>query len=140
MKKFGLSISLALMLFVSVNTARADIVTFDVLGTFNTPGSISLTGTFTASPLDNFYFLFIGFSGGVGGGTISSGTLFHCNGGCANDLQDNLASDLTGTFSPQITAVPEPSTWAMMILGFAGVGLMAYRRSRKDQGLALAAA
>jgi hypothetical protein len=36
--------------------------------------------------------------------------------------------------------VPEPSTWAMMILGFASVGLMAYRRSRKDQSLALAAA
>ena len=38
-----------------------------------------------------------------------------------------------------IAAVPEPSTWAMMILGFAGVGFLAYRRSRKDQGLALAA-
>jgi hypothetical protein len=38
------------------------------------------------------------------------------------------------------SAVPEPSTWAMMILGFAGVGFMAYRRSRKDNGLALAAA
>jgi hypothetical protein len=38
-----------------------------------------------------------------------------------------------------VAAVPEPSTWAMMILGFAGVGFMAYRRSRKDQGLALAA-
>jgi hypothetical protein len=25
-------------------------------------------------------------------------------------------------------AVPEPSTWAMMILGFLGVGFMAYRR------------
>jgi hypothetical protein len=25
-------------------------------------------------------------------------------------------------------AVPEPSTWAMMILGFAGVGFLAYRR------------
>ena len=25
-------------------------------------------------------------------------------------------------------AVPEPSTWAMMILGFFGVGFMAYRR------------
>lgn len=37
-------------------------------------------------------------------------------------------------------AVPEPSIWAMMILGFAGVGFMAYRRSRKDNGLALAAA
>jgi PEP-CTERM motif len=28
----------------------------------------------------------------------------------------------------QAPAVPEPSTWAMMILGFAGVGLLAYRR------------
>ena len=27
-----------------------------------------------------------------------------------------------------VAAVPEPSTWAMMILGFAGVGYMAYRR------------
>jgi PEP-CTERM motif len=26
------------------------------------------------------------------------------------------------------SAVPEPSTWAMMILGFAGLGYMAYRR------------
>ena len=31
-----------------------------------------------------------------------------------------------------LTAVPEPSTWAMMLLGFAGVGFMAYRR--KGQG------
>jgi PEP-CTERM motif-containing protein len=30
-----------------------------------------------------------------------------------------------------VAPVPEPSTWAMMILGFAGVGFMAYRRSRK---------
>ncbi len=29
------------------------------------------------------------------------------------------------------SAVPEPSTWAMMILGFAGVGFMAYRRKSK---------
>jgi PEP-CTERM motif len=33
------------------------------------------------------------------------------------------------------SAVPEPSTWAMMILGFYGVGFMAYRR--KQNGLAL---
>jgi PEP-CTERM motif len=32
--------------------------------------------------------------------------------------------NLVGT----IAAVPEPSTWAMMILGLAGVGFMAYRR------------
>jgi len=45
----------------------------------------------------------------------------------------------TEIFGPGVGAVPEPSTWAMMILGFAGVSFMAYRRSRKDQGLALAA-
>ena len=27
-----------------------------------------------------------------------------------------------------LTAVPEPSTWAMMILGFAGIGFLTYRR------------
>jgi hypothetical protein len=35
----------------------------------------------------------------------------------------------TGVFN--VGAVPEPSTWAMMILGFAGVGFMAYRRKNK---------
>lgn len=30
-----------------------------------------------------------------------------------------------------VSAVPEPSTWAMMLLGFAGIGFMAYRRKSK---------
>src|SRR5258705_237864 len=29
------------------------------------------------------------------------------------------------------SAVPEPSPWAMMILGFAGLGFMTYRRKNK---------
>ena len=33
-------------------------------------------------------------------------------------------------------AVPEPSTWAMMILGFAGIGFLAYRR-RTNQFVAV---
>jgi hypothetical protein len=37
-----------------------------------------------------------------------------------------------------VGAVPEPSTWAMMILGFAGVGFMAYRRKRNGDALAAA--
>lgn len=31
-----------------------------------------------------------------------------------------------------LTAVPEPSTWAMMALGFAGLGFAGYRTSRKS--------
>ena len=42
-----------------------------------------------------------------------------------------------GSFSLEITGpsmtppVPEPSTWAMLLLGFAGIGFMAYRRRSK---------
>jgi outer membrane lipase/esterase len=34
--------------------------------------------------------------------------------------------------------VPEPSTWAMMLLGFAGIGFMAYRRKQNGPQLHLA--
>ncbi len=40
--------------------------------------------------------------------------------------------------SANLSAVPEPSTWAMMILGFAGVGFMAYRRKQNGQAFRLA--
>jgi hypothetical protein len=42
---------------------------------------------------------------------------------------DNLT--LLPTTVTLTNGVPEPSTWAMMILGFAGVGFMAYRRKSK---------
>jgi len=45
-------------------------------------------------------------------------------------LMDAIGYDLT-------TPVPEPSTWAMMILGFAGIGFMAYRRKSKPALMAV---
>ncbi|WOH47739.1 PEPxxWA-CTERM sorting domain-containing protein [Bradyrhizobium sp. sBnM-33] len=39
-------------------------------------------------------------------------------------------------FAGNVAPVPEPSTWAMMILGFAGVGYMTYRRRRQATALA----
>ena len=37
-----------------------------------------------------------------------------------------------------VAAVPEPATWAMMILGFFGIGFMAYRRKSSASGLRVA--
>jgi hypothetical protein len=37
-----------------------------------------------------------------------------------------------------VATVPEPSTWAMMIIGFAGLGFMAYRRKQGGHQLRLA--
>jgi hypothetical protein len=42
-----------------------------------------------------------------------------------------------GAQSTITSAVPEPSTWAMMILGFFGVGFMAYRRKQNGSTLSL---
>jgi hypothetical protein len=46
----------------------------------------------------------------------------------------NVSNDDWGVdgISANIGAVPEASTWAMMILGFAGVGFMTYRRKSKQ--------
>jgi hypothetical protein len=46
----------------------------------------------------------------------------------------NVGADI----SLSVSGVPEPSTWAMMILGFFGVGFMAYRRKQNGPHLRLA--
>ena len=38
--------------------------------------------------------------------------------------------------TPSVASVPEPSTWAMMLLGFAGLGFTGYRRRQKFAGTA----
>jgi hypothetical protein len=46
------------------------------------------------------------------------------------DLYSIRVSDGIANAVPSSTAVPEPSTWAMLLLGFAGIGLAGYRRAR----------
>lgn len=53
-----------------------------------------------------------------------------CQTGCRTHLNG-------GTYSGDfVVSVPEPSTWAMMVLGFAGVGYLAYRRRNKPAQIA----
>jgi hypothetical protein len=49
-------------------------------------------------------------------------------------VSDTIRTDNSGSFAlsqPVGAGVPEPSTWALMILGFAGLGFMASRRKSK---------
>jgi hypothetical protein len=70
-------------------------------------------------------------SGNVGGGTNTISAfvdpLFSVVGPDANlytfDFSDGIGNSVGG--------VPEPSTWAMMILGFAAIGFMTYRQKSK---------
>jgi PEP-CTERM motif-containing protein len=67
-------------------------------------------------------------------GTFASGTLTSTGNvflellGYGNNTVE-LFDNVHASYDNGVTAaVPEPSTWAMMILGFAGIGFMAYRR------------
>lgn len=72
------------------------------------------------------------------GGYFAIGTHFTGSANATGELKlfywDSNNGDNTQFVTANISAVPEPSTWAMMILGFAGVGFLAYRR--RNQALA----
>jgi hypothetical protein len=73
-------------------------------------------------------------------GTVSDGMWYNRDNSGWNYTAGDPSRFITpGIFSvlgaDTVQAVPEPSTWAMMILGFAGVGFMTYRR-RKTAALA----
>jgi hypothetical protein len=73
----------------------------------------------------------ITFSSAVNGNEISLMT----TGGYVFTDQVNSTRSLGTITSELVPGVPEPATWAMMILGFCGVGAMTYRR-RKTAALA----
>ena len=73
--------------------------------------------TFTPANTDGYQLFSLLF-------TNQSGFLSFSDSGPSNQ-QGNLLDSIT------VASVPEPSTWAMMVLGFFGVGFLAYRRKRE---------
>ena len=104
---------------------------FDLLVTFTLPTGTSpnpttLQATLTGQIVDSN-------SGGVTIDFNNNWMLFNSDAGpflfSVNDV--SVAPDgLIQVLSGQIQAVPEPATWAMMLLGFGGIG-MAMRRRRR---------
>ena len=48
----------------------------------------------------------------------------------------NAGGDSGATLYATVSGVPEVSTWAMMLLGFAGLGFVGHRASRRNAELA----
>jgi hypothetical protein len=122
--------SMALQSLLSDNPASNN---FSLNVTFTDPGA---GGTSFNATLNGLIFLFLG---NVQIDFGAAQTISY-NGGSFKLLVDdinlnlfNQSGQITGHISDSVvTAVPEPSTWAMMILGFAGVGFMAYRRRNQS--------
>jgi hypothetical protein len=98
--------------------------TFTVVGGVVTSGDFHADNTTSVSTLDRLF---------LNSGPCTSGaTCSYLSLGSNNTL--NVWHGVAGTtFTPTI---PESSTWAMMVLGFAGLGYAGYRSSRKGASIA----
>lgn len=104
-------------------TQGVDSVVFTVVDNNNVTWTFNNLGAgFTLGSGQNFF----GFQG-ISGETIQTFSMTFTG----DDVVDVRQIRLDGA----VGAVPEASTWAMLIVGFAGVGFLAYRR--KSQGTAL---
>jgi len=121
-----------------------DRTTGALLHTYNPGNAPDGTGVITGGPLDG-YIVVAGNDGrliliapdgtlttiATGGTRLDYTAADPTNGSLLIDSSDliyRLGCEGCSIGSPPVTAVPEASTWAMMILGFFGVGFMAYRR------------
>jgi hypothetical protein len=110
-------------------------------GPFSCTGNACLSGGFTGLTFNSAGVLTaIGadFNNGTGNGNVANILLIgHSDGDNISGTGLNFSLNPPGQNNTVLgvtitAAVPEASTWAMMILGFFGVGFMAYRR--KPQG------
>ena len=97
---------------------------FDITGNASLGGTlqINLLGGFT--PFQGELFTLMTLTGGIETGAFSGIT--------GSDASDWIV--LYGGNNVELefgSAVPEPSTWAMILFGFTGIGFMAYRRKAK---------
>jgi hypothetical protein len=81
--------------------------------------------TVNDAPGNYFYVIQPWYNGGPGNGSIAAQLV---NNGVTIDVYNGQY--VTANWS--VSAVPEPSTWAMMLAGFAGLGFAGYRRSRHN--------
>jgi hypothetical protein len=83
------------------------------------------TQTLTAVANDNLHTVFQTATGSF----VASSSTTNISFGDLGTLADTSGTNVDFIIdNVSVAAVPEPSTWAMMILGFLGVGFVAYRR------------
>ena len=69
---------------------------------------------------------------------VTGGQLEFLEGGIGIPPGSDQQGNLLALVDVNVSSVPEPSTWAMMILGFFGVGFMAYRRKQNGPAFRVA--
>jgi hypothetical protein len=97
---------------------------FDILSQSFGPGGPGINlgavmGTLTPTPISPSDWFLIGLGTNI---TLASA------GNIYAQVNDTFYSNNQGAYLVAVSAVPEPATWAMMLIGFAGLGIAARRR------------
>jgi hypothetical protein len=127
-------------------SSEAGTLTLEAPGTYiNTlTPSVNLTSDNLLSPSSNPVL--------TGDGIVFTGSALPSTSAFINIFADGSSYDYFNNYSgpfpavngtldsftvTEVAAVPEPSAWAMMILGFCGLGFMAYRRKQSGSALSV---
>lgn len=144
MSSLKLAVVALLGLFLVAAPAQAAVVVSVSPTTVQENTPTLFTATFDATFTSGFWSFLDGtntLTGSLAGlSSVSFGPLSYASGSYDFIFSYNGKVGNTkevGSVTGVITAVPEPATWAMMILGFIGVGFVAYRR-RSGTSLRLA--
>jgi hypothetical protein len=116
---------------------------FDLLVSFTAPAGISpgtalFTDVITGSVTSGAGGIFVNFDSGPQTFTFDGGSFTFSVNNVSLNVSPGQPNSIAVSGQILVQAVPEPSTWAMMILGFFGVGFMAYRRNGKRPALRIA--
>ena len=106
---------------------------FDLLVSFTapagtSPGTALFTDVITGSVSSGSGAVIVDFDSAPQTFSFDGGTFSFSVNNVSLTIAPNLPNSIAVSGQILVTSVPEPSTWAMMIFGFAGVGFMAYRR------------
>ena len=128
-------------MFVPMGTGSGDSQNFEtaiVSGSLGAGNDVKLTVTSDDDALVYLNGKYVGGNPGVHNLVTSTLDLGKLNGSEQLEIFYADRADVGAYLSLGVSGVPEPSTWAMMILGFFGVGFMAYRRKQNGPQLRLA--
>lgn len=113
---------------------------YDITNITGTANGSAITGTSLYAGADNVLYYpatgstYVDFNGISFSTAVNSYNIYTPDGssyGVLDYVSNPVGYPTSVVASFTVTAVPEASTWALMLLGFAGLGLGAYRKNRR---------
>lgn len=99
-----------------------------------TTNSWNFASSFQLLPTTQYYFYSDALLAPLLGNNVAAGESYFFNSSAFGNFTQVTGNNINFTVNTTIPAVPEPATWAMMLLGFGGIGYSMRRRRKTSTG------